>query len=368
MPLQRDNFNAPTKRLLAQRVAYRCSNPQCSTLTIGPRSTGETVLLGVASHICAASPGGARYDATMTPALRLHAANGIWMCQQCGKLIDSDPKYTVEMLRSWRRTSEAATVRELQTGKIVIAAESAPMLEDMDGNVIALAPPGADPALPARIHTASVADVAKFRNLDSWPKHAVTLSLKAKDSDGEYHITDLGTTIRTVSQVAIVSAPGTGKSTTLIQAAESILADPQEAVAFVRLGNWAKGGHGLIKAVASNPAFDGITARDILNRANENRLTLILDGWNELNKAARDRAAAEIDDLKLNYPLLRIVISTRRQATELPITGLVIDLQALSDDQQMEIARSVAGEDGIRVVDSAWRTKGCTTLSLFPCT
>jgi hypothetical protein len=366
MPLQRDNFNAPTKRLLAQRVAYRCSNPQCSTLTIGPRSTGETVLLGVASHICAASPGGARYDATMTPALRLHAANGIWMCQQCGKLIDSDPKYTVEMLRSWRRTSEAATVRELQTGKIVIAAESAPMLEDMDGNVIALAPPGADPALPARIHTASVADVAKFRNLDSWPKHAVTLSLKAKDSDGEYHITDLGTTIRTVSQVAIVSAPGTGKSTTLIQAAESILADPQEAVAFVRLGNWAKGGHGLIKAVASNPAFDGITARDILNRANENRLTLILDGWNELNKAARDRAAAEIDDLKLNYPLLRIVISTRRQATELPITGLVIDLQALSDDQQMEIARSVAGEDGIRVVDSAWRTKGVHDLVAIP--
>ena len=73
--------------------------------------------------------------------------------------------------------------------------------------------------------------------------------------------------------------PGTGKSTTLIQAAESILADAREAVAFVRLGNWAKGGHGLIEAVASNPAFDGITARDILNRASvENRLTLILDG------------------------------------------------------------------------------------------
>ena len=366
MPLQRDNFSEPTKRLLAQRVGYRCSNPQCRTLTIGSSSTGGRVRLGVASHICAASRGGPRYDLTMTPALRAHANNGIWLCQQCGKLIDSDKMYTPDMLHTWRRRSEAATVREMQTGKIVIPAEAVPMLEDMDGNAIALAQPAADPALPARIHAASVADVAKFKKLDAWPKHAVTLGLKAEDNKGEYHITDLGSTIRTVGKVAIVSAPGTGKSTTLVQAAESILADPREAVAFVRLGNWAKGSRCLIETVANNPAFDGITARDILNRAEENRLTLILDGWNELDNAARNRAAAEIDDLTLNYPLLRIVISTRRQATEFPITGMMIDVQALSDDQQMEIARSVAGEDGIKVVDSAWRTKGVRDLVAIP--
>lgn len=302
----------------------------------------------------------------MTSALRLHADNGIWMCQQCGKLIDSDTKFTVDMLHTWRRKSEEATARELQTRRIVIPAEAAPMLEDMDGNAIALAQPSAVSAFPAFIHAASVADIAKFRKLEAWPKHAVTLGLKAKDDKGEYHITDLGSTIRTVGKVAIVSAPGTGKSTTLIQAAESILADPREAVAFVRLGNWAKSGHGLIEAVASNPAFDGVTTRDILNRAEENRLTLILDGWNELDKLERDRAAAEIDDLKLNYPLLRIVISTRRQATELPITGMIIDVQALSDDQQMEIARSIAGEDGIKVVDSAWRTTGLRDLVAIP--
>jgi hypothetical protein len=366
MPLQRDNFSAPTKRLLAQRVAYRCSNPQCRTLTIGSNSTGGTVGLGVASHICAASPGGPRYDDTMVPAQRSHADNGIWLCQHCGKLIDSDTKYTVAMLHAWRQKSEEATVREIQTRKIVIPAEAAPMLEDMDGNAIALTQPAADLTLPARIHAASVADVGKFKMLDAWPKHAVILGLKAEDKKGEYHITDLGSTIRTVGKVTIVSAPGTGKSTTLIQAAESILADPLEAVAFVRLGNWAKGGHGLIEAVTSNPAFDDLTARDVLNRAKENRLTLILDGWNELDKEARDRAAAEVDDLKLNYPLLRIVISTRRQATELPITGMMIDVQALSDDQQMEIARNVAGEDGAKVVDSAWRTKGLRDLVAIP--
>ncbi len=366
MPPLRDNFSAPTKRLLADQVGNRCSYPKCRTLTKGPDSTGGTVNVGVAAHICAASPGGPRYDPTMTPEMRSGPDNGIWLCQKHAKLIDSDTKYTVELLHAWRRSSVEATVREVQTGKIVIPAEVAPMLEDMDGNAIVLAQPAAEPALPARIHEASVADVAKYKRRDTWPKYAVTLGLRAEDSSGNYHITDLASTIRTIGHVALISAPGTGKSTTLIQAAESILMDPQEVVAFVWLGNWAKGGLGLIEAVISNPAFDGITPRDILNRANENRLTLILDGWNELDKVARDRAVAEINDLKLNYPLLRIVISTRRQATELPITGMSIDLQELSDDQQIEIAKSVAGEDGIKVVDTAWRTKGVRDLVSIP--
>ena len=302
----------------------------------------------------------------MTAAMRADAGNGIWMCQQCSKLIDSDTHYTVDMLHDWRRMSEEATVREIQTRKIVIPVEAAPMLEDMDGNAIALAQPLTNPALPARIHAASVADIAKLKRVDTWPKHAVPLGLQAEDSTGGYHITDLGSTILTVGQVAIISAPGTGKSTTLIQAAESILADPLEALAFVRLGNWAKCGRGLIEAVASSPAYDGITEQGILDRAVENRLTLVLDGWNELDKSARGRAVAEIDELKLNYPLLRIVISTRRQATELPITGMMIHLQGLSDDQQMEIARSVSGEDGVKIVDSAWRTKGLRDLVSIP--
>ena len=71
--------------------------------------------------------------------------------------------------------------------------------------------------------------------------------------------------------------------------------------------------------------------------------------WNELDKAARDRAAAEIDDLKLNYP----VAAHRHQHAptgppKFPYLGMMIDVQALSDDQQMEIAWSVMGEAASR--------------------
>ena len=367
MPLQRDNFKAATKVLIAMRVGYRCSNPQCRTLTIAPSSAAYgTVNIGVAAHICAASPGGPRYDAAMTSEQRSNADNGIWLCQTCSKLIDSDAKFTVEMLHDWRSQSERATVREIQTRRIIIPKEAAPMLEDMEGNVIELAMPVGDAALPARIHAASIADIAKLKQLDSWPRRAVTLGLIAKDDSGEYHINDLGSTIRTVRELSIVSQPGTGKTTTLIQAAEGILTDPLEAVGFVRLGNWAHEGRGLIESIANKDAFDGLSAKDILKRAKDNRLTLLLDGWNELDKTARDWAAAEVETLKVDYPLLRIVISTRRQATELPISGMIIDIQALSDDQQMEIAGSVAGDDGVKVVDTAWRTKGVRDLVAIP--
>ncbi|HTQ13450.1 MAG TPA: hypothetical protein VMH86_06200 [Rhizomicrobium sp.] len=302
----------------------------------------------------------------MSSQQRSGADNGIWLCQTCSKLIDSDSKYTIEMLDGWRAQSERATVREIQTRKIVIPREAAPMLEDMEGNVIELAQPTSDATLAARIHAASSADISRLKQADTWPKHAVSLGLTGRDEKGEYQITDLGSTIRTVRELSIISQPGTGKTTTLIQAAESILTDPFEAVGFVRLGNWAHEGRSLIDSIANKAAFDGLTARDILKRAEDNRLTLLLDGWNELDRTARGRAASEVENLRMDYPFLRIVISTRRQATELPISGVMIEVQALSDDQQMEIAQNIAGDDGVRVVDSAWRTKGVRDLVAIP--
>jgi hypothetical protein len=54
------------------------------------------------------------------------------------------------------------------------------------------------------------------------------------------------------------------------------------------------------------------------------------------------------------------VISSRRQA--LPIVGPVVAIEALSQDQQMELARAVRGQEGIELVDRAWRTPGAREL------
>lgn len=55
----RDDFLERTKTGLANRVGWRCSNPGCRALTIGPSTEPERhINLGVAAHITAASPGG----------------------------------------------------------------------------------------------------------------------------------------------------------------------------------------------------------------------------------------------------------------------------------------------------------------------
>lgn len=113
----RDDFPASTKEILARRVAYRCSNPECRKPTSGPQSDpGKAVNLGVAAHITAASPGGPRFDATLVESQRISGENGIWLCQTCAKLVDNDPRrYTVETLLAWKREAERRAIRDLET-------------------------------------------------------------------------------------------------------------------------------------------------------------------------------------------------------------------------------------------------------------
>lgn len=107
---RRDDFTNGTKDLLARRVGMRCSNPNCRQPTCGPKVTSaEHLNIGVAAHICAAAPGGPRYDPDMTAEERRSPDNGLWLCQNCGKLVDSDDeRYAVDLLGTWRRLSEEA--------------------------------------------------------------------------------------------------------------------------------------------------------------------------------------------------------------------------------------------------------------------
>lgn len=104
----RDDFLPQTIETLAKRVTYLCSNPDCGKMTIGPNShKNKATNIGVAAHIKAAAPGGKRYDPNQTPAERSDIENGIWLCQSCSKLIDTDEnKYTVEVLRQWKSIAE----------------------------------------------------------------------------------------------------------------------------------------------------------------------------------------------------------------------------------------------------------------------
>lgn len=113
----RDDFTKKTRELLGNKVGWRCSNPNCRKLTRGAATGKKYADIGVAAHIKAASKGGKRYDDSMSPSERKDYDNGIWLCQNCAKLIDSnEEKYTVELLHSWKDKAEKASSRELEGG------------------------------------------------------------------------------------------------------------------------------------------------------------------------------------------------------------------------------------------------------------
>jgi hypothetical protein len=127
----RDDFTVDVKRSLAARVGHLCSNPDCRALTSGPQDDPiGTVNLGVAAHITGASLAGPRFDSALTPELRRGIANGIWLCQNCGKLIDSDlTRFTESLLRAWKLTAEDHARYSLGRTAGVADLERRPQLE-----------------------------------------------------------------------------------------------------------------------------------------------------------------------------------------------------------------------------------------------
>lgn len=113
---KRDDFSPRVKDILAKRVGMRCSNPNCRQPTSGPQEDPQKVLnVGVAAHITAASSKGPRYDRSLSADERSSPENGIWLCQNCGKLVDNDsPAYPTDLLHRWKQLSEEAARLDLE--------------------------------------------------------------------------------------------------------------------------------------------------------------------------------------------------------------------------------------------------------------
>lgn len=113
--MPRDEFSRAVVERLAKRAGMRCSNSDCRAPTSGPSSDSPSgvTITGVAAHICAASPGGARYDSDMTPEQRCDITNGIWLCQTHAKLIDDDElSFPASLLREWKVVAEQIAALE----------------------------------------------------------------------------------------------------------------------------------------------------------------------------------------------------------------------------------------------------------------
>lgn len=119
--------------MIAERVNNHCSNPMCRVGTTGPQTDpNKALMLGVAAHITAAAPRGPRYDSNMADDARAAAANGIWLCQNCAKLVDNDEiRFSVALLLRWKETAEALALDNIGKSPL-FARQSAPAIDVID--------------------------------------------------------------------------------------------------------------------------------------------------------------------------------------------------------------------------------------------
>ncbi|BBB11206.1 NACHT domain-containing protein [Sphingopyxis sp. FD7] len=347
----RDDFSRKTVLQIAKRAGWLCSFPTCRTLTVGATADGDgEINIGTAAHICAAAPGGPRYDEKMTPDQRSSAKNGIWMCRDHGKAIDSDVRaFTVDLLRQWKRQAEEDSWRRVLRNEAPPASAAQP-----DGD------------LHVRLRDAAAADLAVFRNTAKWPATPVPLRLEV-DGLGEPATTNaIARAVVSLDDLVLVAPPGMGKTTTLFQIADAMLADGSGTPLIVPLGDWATEDATVLSSILKRPAFKGFSEDDFRAAASQPGIVVLLDGWNELDAEARKRARVQVETLKAELPELGLIVSTRRQALDVPFAGTRVDLLPLSEEQQMQIAVALRGDAGAKIVDQAWRTTGVRALVTIP--
>ena len=353
----RDDFTRKTIETLAHRAGYRCSKPDCGIPTRGAASDGDgTINVGFAAHITAAAPGGPRYDPDLTLEQRKHHSNGILLCGTHGKLVDSDKAhFTVPELYRWKRLAEHRSFQE------VVASKPSPL--------------GARPADADDVQLAfdllleySKSDLTAFQQLPAWPPHPVTLNLRMLDGDSTtlFGVSGLASGINVFDEVAVIAAPGTGKTTTLLQLAEATIADAASVPVFIPLSEWATGPETFIQSVLGRIAFRDARERQFELLAMHGKLVLLLDGWNELDASSRRRARTDLNALRRDFPDIGIVISSRQKDFDIPIDSPVVEVELLTEEQQLDLAKSLRGSDGASLMDHAWQTGGLRDLVAIP--
>ena len=267
--------------------------------------------IGIAAHITAASPGSHRYNPALSSDERRNISNGIWLCSNCAKLIDSDVEhFSVQLLRHWKSEAEKKARKALATGEV-----ETPRTDSPDPNINKLI---------SCLRDAVRVDVERFKTLNNWPQNAVTLDMRMEEDGNEgVHIDVHGcaAVINASRELRIVAPPGTGKTTTLVQLAEAILELDDRIPVLVPLSEWSTQELGIFESLCHREAFSSFEIQHFSLLAREGLLVLLLDGWNELDPNSERRAEVQLKQLRRDYELLQIAVSTRRQALDVPGFG-----------------------------------------------
>lgn len=369
----RDEFSDRTKFKLAARAGFRCSRPDCHVFTHGPALGNDegVVNLGVAAHITAAAANGPRYDPSLSSAQRKRQGNGIWLCLLHARQIDVDEQaYPTPKLKQWKtQAEERAALFQESSAPAPFDFLRAFVTDPLALELFGMSATVTVESIKARLHTMALQDLEGFRRMEGWPDHPIELLLTLRNSQGSQSFTptQLAAKFETFDEFTLVSDPGTGKSTSLIQLTESILAQNSTVAIFIRLAEWAsQTSVRLLESILQHHAFSTARVSELNLLASAGALIIVLDGWNELDEPSRQRARVELQSLKRDFPDLGVIVSTRKQTAEPPLGGPVVQIEPMNRRQRHEIARAIGSTLGEQKLSLAESTEGIRDLVRIP--
>ena len=112
-----NEFRKSIKDLLAKRAGYICS--KCKRHTSGGNSNPQkATIIGEAAHIEGARVSNRRHNPNMTTEQRRDISNGIWLCGDCHKEVDDNPrKFTVSLLHKMKEDHEETVLNSYSVGQ-----------------------------------------------------------------------------------------------------------------------------------------------------------------------------------------------------------------------------------------------------------
>jgi hypothetical protein len=102
---KRPSLSTPIVKSLFAYSGNQCAMPTCVNSLVDASGT----ILGKIAHICSASPGGTRYDKSMTEAERHSASNLFIVCGACHDIVDdpnNEAAYPAPLLRKYKKQHE----------------------------------------------------------------------------------------------------------------------------------------------------------------------------------------------------------------------------------------------------------------------
>jgi hypothetical protein len=177
----------------------------------------------------------------------------------------------------------------------------------------------------------------------------------------------LGASLEEGQRLILEGPAGSGKTTTLVQFAQRVLATGGLAF-LVDLPGWIRSGKDILSFIAGQPQFlsHDVDPNLLSKLRPEQPLVFLLNGWNEVSVAGVEAANVAIRELERNFPAAVMIVATRIHRLMPPLRGAVrVELKPLGRAQRNEYLRLVLGSsahelqvklDASRVLDSVTRT------------